>query len=236
MDRNVSRAVSEIMGIAATQDLGRYLCVPLLHGRVKRSTYYYILTRLDNKLAGWKANNLSLVGRVTLASSVLNAIPSYIMQTVLLPASICDGIDRKIRNFIWGSVEGARRIHNINWETICKPKSLGGLGLRNARDLNKAFLMKIVWGLISHPSDLWERVLISKYLKKSADGYVLARNSLLVSQVTIEDHTCITCDYVLLISRFVTDISQVIEVDHHYSECIFLHPCWSNCISPLTLE
>ncbi|CAN1841739.1 Putative ribonuclease H protein At1g65750 [Linum perenne] len=132
---------------------------------------------MDVKLAGWKAHNLSLAGRVTLASSVLNAIPAYAMQTSLLPAYICDSIDRKIRNFIWGSTEGARKIHNINWETVCKPKKLGGLGLRNARDLNKAFLMKIVWGLLTHPTDLWAKVMIGKYLKKTPEGFVLARKS-----------------------------------------------------------
>ncbi|CAN1730820.1 Putative ribonuclease H protein At1g65750 [Linum perenne] len=104
------------------------------------------------------------------------------MQTALLPAYICDSIDRKIRNFIWGSfiwgsTDGARKIHNINWETVCKPKRLGGLGLRNARDLNKAFLMKIVWGLLTTPSDLWAKVMISKYLKKTPVGFVLARKS-----------------------------------------------------------
>ncbi|CAN1798940.1 Putative ribonuclease H protein At1g65750 [Linum perenne] len=52
---------------------------------------------------------------------------------------------------------------------------MGGLGLRNARDLNKAFLMKIVWGLLKNPSDLWAKVLIAKYLKKTPEGFVLAR-------------------------------------------------------------
>ncbi|CAN1156561.1 hypothetical protein LINPERHAP2_LOCUS21016, partial [Linum perenne] len=47
-----------------------------------------------------------------------------------------------------------RQIHNINWETVYKPKKLGGLGLRSARDLNKAFLMKIVWGLIARRTEL----------------------------------------------------------------------------------
>ncbi|CAN1316897.1 Putative ribonuclease H protein At1g65750 [Linum perenne] len=177
MDRNISRGVSEVLGIAANQDLGRYLGVPILHGRVTRATYEYILNRIDTKLAGWKAQNLSLAGRVTLDSSVLNAILAYAMQTAFLPFSICDSIDRKIRNFIWGSVEGSRKTHNINWDTVCKPKSLGGLGLHNARDLNKAFLMKIVWGLIKRPSELWAKVLITKYLKKTEADFMLARKS-----------------------------------------------------------
>ncbi|CAN1775349.1 Putative ribonuclease H protein At1g65750 [Linum perenne] len=73
------------------------------------------------------------------------------MQMAFLAVSLCYKIDRKIRNFIWGSTEVTRKIHNVNWQMVCKPKNLGGLGLRSARDLNKAFLMKIVWNLITKP-------------------------------------------------------------------------------------
>ncbi|CAN1188832.1 Putative ribonuclease H protein At1g65750 [Linum perenne] len=177
MNRNTSRSITDIMGIRATQDLGHYLGVPLLHGRITRNTYEFLLTRLDDKLAGWKANTLSLAGRVTLASSVLNSIPSYVMQTTALPGYICEGIDRKIRNFIWGSTNGVRKIHNINWEMVCRPKNLGGLGLRSARELNRAFLMKLVWGVLSRPDELWVKVLASKYLKHTNTGWVPARKT-----------------------------------------------------------
>jgi len=43
---------------------------------------------------------LSFVGRVTLAKSVLQAIPSYVIQIVLLPQSMFDDIDRICRKFI----------------------------------------------------------------------------------------------------------------------------------------
>ncbi|CAN1819380.1 Putative ribonuclease H protein At1g65750 [Linum perenne] len=76
------------------------------------------------------------------------------MQTSYLPVSLCDQIDKKIKNFIWGSTEGSRKIHNVNWQTVYKAKCLGGLGLRSARELNKAFLMKIAWGVFSRPNDL----------------------------------------------------------------------------------
>ncbi|CAN1191033.1 Putative ribonuclease H protein At1g65750 [Linum perenne] len=172
-----ARGIVEALGIRATNDLGRYLGVPILHGRVTKHTYNFILDRLDNRLAGWKADNLSLAERVTLASSVLNSIPSYIMQTAFLPVYLCDHIDKKIRNFIWGSTEGSRRIHNVNWETVCKPKCLGGLGLRSARDLNKAFLMKLVWGMLSRPNELWVQVMLTKYMKNSGQGWCLKRRS-----------------------------------------------------------
>ncbi|CAN1129383.1 Putative ribonuclease H protein At1g65750 [Linum perenne] len=90
------------------------------------------------------------------------------------PPNVCM-IDKRIRDFIWGSSEGNRRIHNVNWETVCSPKSQGGLGLRNARDLNKAFLMKLVWSLVTRPEELWAKVLISKYMTRTDNGYMLAR-------------------------------------------------------------
>ncbi|CAN1120776.1 LINE-1 retrotransposable element ORF2 protein [Linum perenne] len=176
VSRPLSREITSTLGIGSTSDLGRYLGVPILHGRVTKHTYDFILDRMNSRLAGWKAANLSLAGRVTLASSVLNSIPSYIMQTAFLPFSLCDKIDRIIRNFIWGSEGGTRKVHNVNWETVCKPKKLGGLGLRSAKDLNKAFLMKLVWNLISKPNELWAKVLISKYMVLTENGYMLARS------------------------------------------------------------
>ncbi|CAI0429274.1 unnamed protein product [Linum tenue] len=160
-----------------TQDLGRYLGVPVLHGRITKQTYKYIMDKIDQRLAGWKADNLSLAGRVTLAMSVLNALPSYAMQTAMLPASVCDYLDRKIRAFIWGSQQGRRRIHLINWETVCLPKSQGGLGLRSARELNTTYFLKLAWTILKHPEELWVRVLKEKYLREGPDGVELRKRT-----------------------------------------------------------
>ncbi|CAN0899341.1 Putative ribonuclease H protein At1g65750 [Linum grandiflorum] len=97
------------------------------------------------------------------------------MQTAILPFTVCDQIDRKIRDFIWGSGDGVRKLHNINLETVCKPKRLGGLGLRSAREMNMAFLMKVEWGLLTRRDELWAKVLLSKYLRNTPDGYVPTR-------------------------------------------------------------
>ncbi|CAN1794777.1 Putative ribonuclease H protein At1g65750 [Linum perenne] len=99
------------------------------------------------------------------------------MQTAFLPLSLCDKIDRKVRDFIWGSSDGVRKIHNVNWDSMCKPKSMGGLGLRSARDLNKAFLMKVVWGILTKPDEMWASSIISKYLIRNSVYFTLKRKS-----------------------------------------------------------
>ncbi|CAI0546181.1 unnamed protein product [Linum tenue] len=164
------------MGIPQTQDLGRYLGVPVLHGRVTKQTYKYILDRLDNKLAGWKATSLSFAGRVTLARSVLSSLPTYAMQTTLLPISICDEIVRRVRKFIWGSTGDSRKIHLVHWEGVCQTKKEGGLGFRKAHELNLAFLAKLVWLFTKKPDELWVYVLQSKYFK-TVNGVLVAKSS-----------------------------------------------------------
>ncbi|CAN1776729.1 Putative ribonuclease H protein At1g65750 [Linum perenne] len=115
------------------------------------------------------------------------------MQTASLPVSLCDKIDRKIRNFFWGSSNGVRKLHNVNWETVCKPKCLGGLGLRSARELNQAFLMKVVWGIITKPDELWASTLVSKYLVRTENGFALKRatgfSSMWRGVLKVWDHT-----------------------------------------------
>ncbi|CAN1848775.1 Putative ribonuclease H protein At1g65750 [Linum perenne] len=162
----VRRSTCRLLGIAETQDLGRYLGVPVLHGRISKNTYEYIIERIDQKLDGWKRNSLSLAGRVTLATSVLNALPSYAMQTSTLPASILKSIDSRIRSFVWGGSKDERKIHLVSWDVVCRPTSQGGLRLRKAKELNEAFLMKLGWHILKHPEKLWVRVMTSKYLKE----------------------------------------------------------------------
>ncbi|CAN1811456.1 Putative ribonuclease H protein At1g65750 [Linum perenne] len=158
------------LGIPLTQDLGQYLGVPILHGRTTKETYQGIIDKLDQKLRGWKAKSFSLAGRVTLAQSALSAIPAYAMQTDVLPVTTCEAIDRRIRNFVWGSTSEERKMHLVSWDQICKPKALGGLGLRQAQHLNHAYMVKLAFKFIQSPDTLWVQVLQAKYFKESTSG------------------------------------------------------------------
>ena len=52
---------------------------------------------MDKRLTGWNVARLSLAGRVTLAQSVLQAMPVYAMQTTLLPPLVRHEIDKSCR-------------------------------------------------------------------------------------------------------------------------------------------
>ena len=95
--------LSNRSGIPRTEDLGMYLGVPIVHGRVTKSMHRYTVERMEKRLSNWKQNVLTLAGRRTLIQSVTSSMPIYSMQSMLLPVSICDDIDRVNRNFLWGS-------------------------------------------------------------------------------------------------------------------------------------
>lgn len=160
---NVRCQISESFGFARIDDLGKYLGVPLLHKKMSKATYRSIIEKADRRLSMWKAKNLSFAGRVTLTKSVLSALPSYVMQSMILPRSTCDELDKRCSNFVWGDSQEGRKTHMISWNNSCQPKRCGGLGVRTARNLNTAFMMKAGWNLYSNRSDLWVEVVRSKY-------------------------------------------------------------------------
>ncbi|CAN1818068.1 Putative ribonuclease H protein At1g65750 [Linum perenne] len=132
---------------------------------------------MRKKLDGWKGNSLSFAGRVTLALSVLNSIPSYAMQTAVIPVATTNRIDDTIRNFIWGGSSVKTKTHLLSWDHICRSKAQGGLGLRKARELNQAYLMKLGWAILKDLDRLWVRVVTSKYLKEMDSGPRIRRKN-----------------------------------------------------------
>lgn len=160
---HVKQQLSEALGIQCTEDLWKYLGVPILHKRANRETYQFILEKVNKRLSSWKARNLSFAGRITLTKLVLQAIPTYAMQTVNLPKSICEEVDKACRSFIWGDSEQGRRIHLVAWDKICRPKQYGRLGLRKTGDANLAYMMRASWRLCNSKDMMWSSIVRSKY-------------------------------------------------------------------------
>ena len=143
VDQDTGESLCDILGFASTPFLGKYLGFPLKHPGSSSQEYNFILDRVKQKLSGWKANMLSLVGRNVLIQASLAAVPSYVMQCNLLPGRILDGLDRVNRNFLWGSSEAAKKIHWVGWDKVIKSKEEGGLGLQSTKGKNTTLLSKL---------------------------------------------------------------------------------------------
>lgn len=102
--KNVARQtrilISDELGFHMTNDLGKYLDIPLFHSRVGLNTLNFMIDKVAQRLSNWKSKTLSFAQRVTFAKSVLQAIRTYTMQSTFLPRGICDQIDQLCRSFI----------------------------------------------------------------------------------------------------------------------------------------
>lgn len=143
--------------------------MPLLHKRVSKQDFNHIIDKVQNRLSGWVSNTLMLSGRNTLVQSVTSTIPSYTMQTMHLPASVCERLDRINRIFLWGDSPGSKKIHPVKWDKVCKSKDGGGLWLKKAPDQNLAFLSKLAWK-VSNPEEegLWVSILRDKHMSNQS--------------------------------------------------------------------
>ena len=66
VDLDDREAFCDILGFASTSYLGKYLGIPIRQPGMSSREYNFILDRVKQKLAGWKANLLSLAGRAVL--------------------------------------------------------------------------------------------------------------------------------------------------------------------------
>ena len=85
--------INESLRIPMADELGKYLGVPTLSKRVTKSTFQYIVDRVDKQLTGWRTKCLSLVGRTPLIKATLTTILACAMQTCRVPRTIYDELD-----------------------------------------------------------------------------------------------------------------------------------------------
>lgn len=102
VSRNTRNKLVHIFGFRETQCFGKYLGIPLKGKSMRRHDYQYVIDQVANKLSNRKARHLSFMGRVTLAKSVIEAIPIYPMMTYYLPKSMILDIHKLQRDFVWG--------------------------------------------------------------------------------------------------------------------------------------
>lgn len=162
---HASRALSysQLVGVGLTPDLGKYLGVPILHGRMAKQSFHPLIQRVRGKLAGWKGKFLNMAGRTVLIKSVLSSIPYYQMQTLLIPKGILHELEKISRAFLWNQNKEGKKQHLLSWDLIKQHKDHGGLGIRDLRAQNEAFVMKLCWGLLTRPTALWVHCLTQKY-------------------------------------------------------------------------
>jgi hypothetical protein len=140
-----------------------YLGLPVGANPRRVSTWEPMIEALRKRLGVWSNKYVSLGGRIVLLNAVLNAIPIFFLSFMKIPIVVWKKVRRIQRDFLWGNRSGTKRINWVKWDTVCKPKRLGGLGVRDVRAVNISLLSKWRWRLLEDDKVMWKEVLKGKY-------------------------------------------------------------------------
>ncbi|KAF5201766.1 RNA-directed DNA polymerase (reverse transcriptase)-related family protein, partial [Thalictrum thalictroides] len=146
----------------------RYLGVPLFKGSVKKSWIQILVDKIKKRASSWAGRMLSFQGRVVLIQSVLSSIPIHNMGIYKWPRRCLEEGEAAIRNFLWSGDPTQRRAITLKWESVCKPREEGGLGIRKLRELNLSLLMKLAWQLLEQKTN-WSKFMTAKFKNKKGN-------------------------------------------------------------------
>ena len=74
--------IKEAFGVPEIWNYEKYLGLPSLIGKRKKTTFEYIKERVWKKLQGWEEKVLSQAGREILIKAVVQAIPTFSMAAL----------------------------------------------------------------------------------------------------------------------------------------------------------
>nr|XP_051207036.1 uncharacterized protein LOC127322116 [Lolium perenne] len=164
--------LAEIQGVLQCRVEGfpqTYLGLPLSAEKLRLAAFSPLIAKVDKYLSGWRVLLLSPGGSIVLLNAVLDALPTFAMGALELPPRVTTALDRLRRAFLWAAtdrVTGAKCL--VAWESVCRSKEEGGLGVRSLPVQNACLLTKLLHRLHCALDESWLR-----WVWRSLDGLPL---------------------------------------------------------------
>jgi hypothetical protein len=134
--------IMDLFGTTPTTQFEKYLGLPPVIGKSKKSAFNGVKDRVGRRLQGWKEKLLSQAGREVLIKAVIQAIPTYAMSCFKFPKGLCSEISSMATRFWWGQRGLERKVHWLGKNHLIRRKSEGGMGFRELSLFNMALLAR----------------------------------------------------------------------------------------------
>ncbi|KAL9690696.1 hypothetical protein QQ045_011102 [Rhodiola kirilowii] len=133
----------------------KYLGVNLSDKSLRAAECSSLVAKMTNMIHHWSSRLLSRAGRLVLVKSVLQSIVLYWPRIFLFPKKVIKAVNSICANFLWNGCSSRRGCHLVNWDEVCRPKSEGGLGVKDLQTMNEALVLSQLWDLGSENQSKW---------------------------------------------------------------------------------
>ncbi|GAV65957.1 zf-RVT domain-containing protein, partial [Cephalotus follicularis] len=157
--------ILDILGFSEGNRPLRYLDIPLVVSKLQQSDYKELVERRMKRLLSWLCNSLSFGRRLQLITVTLFSLHVFQCRTFILPVAVIEQCESIIRSFLWFGLGDVRKAGKVAWNKVCKPKTEGGLGIKNLRTWNKAAILEHGWDIIQSKNSLWVKWCYQVLLK-----------------------------------------------------------------------
>jgi hypothetical protein len=114
----------------------KYLGTPVCARRLSVAELQFIEDKMKKNMGGWMGSTMSIGGRLIKIGACLSNIVVYQISMRLLHKTNIENISRPIRAFFWAGAADKKKYHFVKWRWICKPRSKGGLGVKDLHKVN----------------------------------------------------------------------------------------------------
>lgn len=104
-----------------------YLGLPLSANPRRRKTSDLVISKVEEKLSGWKKKLLCRSGKVVLIKCVLNSLHICYMSLFLMPSVVWKKLVYLKTSFLWGGDKDKRGLAMVSRKICELPKEVGGL-------------------------------------------------------------------------------------------------------------
>lgn len=132
-----------------------------------KQEYLLLLKHITDRVTAWCSKLLSFAGKLELIKSVICSICNYWSAIFVFPKCVLREIESICKKFLWSSrLDGAQK-YPVAWDTVCRPKQSGGLGLRSLLHANMTLMLKLFWNVANKKDVLWIWWIHARYIKEN---------------------------------------------------------------------